>query len=291
MEFELLRVVVALVGCIVATYFDLFNKRNIPNWLTYSFVGIGVLVNLWPFSLASVVNVYIVALAVFVFGYLFYKTGQIGGADVLMFTGIALLLPEQPKAFLFQQQPQVLFSFPFIVSLFVSSGFLFMLAIVAWFAPKAAGALAEGKIKVKTENALYAATILVAYAGLVYVAGGFGFSPAYFVVVGVLIACSAFVVMFREFVMDSMIESVGLKDIEEEDVLAIEKMDEKTVKKFSLKKLLTIEEIEKLKKTKLKKFPVFKHMPVFLPFVLAGLVLNLLFGDFLAILTSLALSR
>ncbi|MBI5158650.1 prepilin peptidase [Candidatus Micrarchaeota archaeon] len=290
MELELLRVAVAVAGCAAAACYDVFNKRNVPNNLTYVFVAMGVLLNFWQFDLTVFAGTAAVALVVGVLSYLFYRTGQIGGADVLMFVGLAFLLPETRAGLLQGGQAQALFTLPFIVSLFVSSGFLFMLGITLQFVPKAVRAVLQKKSGVKPANAAYAAIVLVAYAALAYVANGMGFSPSYFAIVGVLVFCSAFIVTFRELIVNSMIENVGLKEIEEEDVLAIEKMDAKVVKKYRLQKLITLEQLKRLKETRLKKFPVFKHMPAFLPFLLGGLILSLLIGDVLAFLTQLALS-
>lgn len=290
MELELLRVAVAIAGCAVAAFFDVFNKRNIPNTLTYAFVAAGVLVNLWQIDFVVFASTLAVAMVVGVLGYLFYRSGQIGGADVLVFVAIALLLPGHPKALLGSWQAPALFELPFVVSVFVSSGFLFIIAIAVAFVPRAVRAVMEKKSGVKTTHAVYAAVVLAAYAALVYVANGMGFSPAYFVLVGVLVFCSAFIMLFRELIVGSMVENVSLREIEEEDVLAVEKMDVGIVKKFGLQKLVTFEQLKKLKETRLKKFPVFKRMPAFLPFLLGGLILSLLVGDALAFLTQLALS-
>ncbi|MCX6777656.1 MAG: hypothetical protein NT157_02115, partial [Candidatus Micrarchaeota archaeon] len=90
-----------------------------------------------------------------------------------------------------------------------------------------------------------------------------------------------------EYITDRfIIEKLPLSRIEEEDVLAIEKMNPKLVAKYKLKKLLTARELARMKKAKipLKKYPVYANMPVFLPYILASLLLTLLFGDPLAMI-------
>jgi hypothetical protein len=81
--------------------------------------------------------------------------------------------------------------------------------------------------------------------------------------------------------MESMIVTKNIEQIEPEDVLAIEKINEKTIKKIKLGRLITKEQLERMKRSRIKKWPIF-DLPQFLPFILIGLMLYILFGDFIS---------
>jgi len=78
-----------------------------------------------------------------------------------------------------------------------------------------------------------------------------------------------------------MVESVQVSKLQEEDVLALEKMDASLVKKLKLQPLIDGKIILALKKSKVKAVPVYTGMPFFLPYLFLGLLLAVLFGDLL----------
>ena len=78
-----------------------------------------------------------------------------------------------------------------------------------------------------------------------------------------------------------LIEEVPLKNVQEEEILAIDFMDQTIIKKFNIQRLVTKKEIEKLKKSKLKKIFVYTKLPPFIPFILFGFILALLFSNYL----------
>ena len=47
---ETVRIVLALAGTAVATYFDLFNNKSIPNNVLYAFLAIAFLTNVMFFN-------------------------------------------------------------------------------------------------------------------------------------------------------------------------------------------------------------------------------------------------
>ena len=42
-EFELARIAVAVAGTAIATYYDITHNRNVPDWLSFGMLGLGVL--------------------------------------------------------------------------------------------------------------------------------------------------------------------------------------------------------------------------------------------------------
>ncbi|QLJ53318.1 MAG: Type IV leader peptidase family protein [Candidatus Fermentimicrarchaeum limneticum] len=289
----MLRFATCFVGCTAATYYDLFNKRNVPTWLTYSLVALGVVFTLATLNTSGIIFAFAVALAIFAFGYLLYRTGQIGGADVLMFVSIALLLPNAPKPLLANVEPQL--SFPFVVSIFVLSGMLGVFGIFLKYVPATLYEIIRGeKIEINRTHALLSTAMMVLYLVLLYFLNSIVEMPqVQLAVFTAVVICATSVFSLKEHIAEKhMIRMVSVEDIDEEDVLAIEKMDQKLVSKYKLDKLLTASEIEKLKKMgKRKKFPVYKEMPVFMPYVLIALLLSALFGDPLVYLYPLGIMQ
>ena len=281
------RVAVALIGTGIAAYFDVTNNRNIPNHVTYPFVVLALLVNFISLDMAALPMTVGIAAAIFIIGYVFYKMGQIGGADILVITAIALAIPQQPLETLIVRQT-IASPFPFVLSVIIGASLAFSVVMFLSFIPKVAAAIRAGKIKLGNERLLSAGLIAIAYIAFVYIAVKLPFfPPLYLALITFVMLTSVFFMLFREFIQASMVEFVPLSRVEEEDVLAIEQMDKETVAKYKLQKLLTLDEIKRLRKLPIKKFPVYTKMPMFLPYILFGLLLSLLFGDLLLLAAGL----
>jgi len=285
MQFEMLRIAAALSFLGVATYYDLFNRKNVPVVIPYSMMLFGLILNLASLDINLILSSCGVALVVLAIGYPIYKVGQIGGADVLILAGIALLLPDAPPALLPQAPAQPFFSYPFILPVFIVSGFLAVLGFSAEYIPRTLSSALRGGVEVKAQSVLSSALIVVAYITVVYLflqAGILSAAQSAFLLILVLLA--GFLTLFKDHISSTMVEWVPLKEIDEEDVIALHMLDPKIVSRLRLQPVLTHSEMEKLKKTRLKRFPVFKGMPPFLPYVLLAVVLLLAFGDPIALL-------
>ncbi|MCX6775332.1 MAG: A24 family peptidase [Candidatus Micrarchaeota archaeon] len=286
MDAMMLRYVICLVGCAAATYYDLFNRRNVPAHITYGLVALGILFTLASFNASVIAQSFAIAIAIFAVGYLLYRAGQIGGADVLVFVSIALLLPEGPQPLL--TSVKLPFNYPFVLSIFLLSGVLGMFGIFLKYVPRTLYDAMKGEdIKLNTWQVLQSILLLFVYAIFLCYINALTPLPQLllFIFVGVVI-CATILFSLKNHISDRyLIQMVGVKEIDEEDILAIEKMDPEVVRKYGLDKLLTVEQIGKLKRMgKGKKFPVYTNMPVFMPYVLISLVAALLFGDPLAYL-------
>ena len=82
------------------------------------------------------------------------------------------------------------------------------------------------------------------------------------------------------------IERKKIRDLDDDDVLALEFIAEKTKKKLGLwRKTFTPPELRKIKakarKAKIRTVMVCEDLPKFVPFILISLIVNLLVGDIL----------
>jgi hypothetical protein len=84
--------------------------------------------------------------------------------------------------------------------------------------------------------------------------------------------------MYRDSMLHLLAEELPIAQLEAEDVLALEIMNKDLIERYKLPRLLKEKEIARLKKTKVKDLWVYTKLPPFVPFILVGMVLGLLFG-------------
>jgi len=285
MNLELVRILLAVGGLAAASYFDLFNNKNVPVILTYALIVLGFLLNLASFDFDLIVYSSGVALAILLLGYLIYKAGQIGGADILLFAGIALLLPEFPAPLvpvLSNASSGVFVAYPPVVSVFLVSGILSICSLSAYYVPVILKrAWKKKKLPLTHEDTLSAVMLAGAYLIVFYLMSPiYVFRPIQAAVVFTVLFLATLLLLFKTHISSLMVKRVKVKEIDEEDVLAIERISPRIVKKYKLERLLTPKEIKKLSKVKeLKTFPVLKGMPPFVPYMLFALLLLVLLGD------------
>ena len=268
---EAVRLIFAFLGTGVAAYYDVFNKKNIPDQLLYGFLAVAFLTNLvfydealfW-FSLG--VTVFLSAI-----GYLFYRVGQLGGADVFVIASIMLLLPIHPS---FVGMP---FNLPLIFSVFIFSGVIFALYVLFYFGWK----LTQVEARPKLAYAL----VLLPYAAFAYMfINSFLFSWVFFAFVTISIVATVFFMMYRESLNQLLAEELPVSQLEPEDVLALEVMNKDMIERYKIPRLMSQGEIDRLKKTKVGEVWVYTKLPPFLPFILAGMILSMLFAKSLLLL-------
>ncbi|MFH1751107.1 MAG: hypothetical protein ABH863_05490, partial [Candidatus Micrarchaeota archaeon] len=237
---------------------------------------------------------------ILLFGYVFYKRGQLGMGDVLLFVAIQQLLPLTPIALKILNP--VSFEFPdvsalpevswvivgyvnvfthalFFISLFLISSFLATIGSSFQYAM----ALAKSKKRLRPSPLYGIASLLLLAFGSYFLYLMFGLSilsGLFFI----LFLASGFFLTFRDQILDEIVVmDIPLSQIEDEDILAIEKIPREIVKKYGLEKVLTVSQVRNLKEVQkkegMKLFPVNKILPRFGPYIFMALVLILLLGN------------
>ncbi len=274
------RLLVALSFTAAASYFDVFNKKWVPNYLVYGFLAAALLLNIIFYSPDATLQALAIGAATFLLTYPLYKMGQLGGADVFVLSAIAAAIPYFSSPFL---APHQNIQYPFILSVLVPSSLFFILHMLSRFLPYAARLLREGRLKLTWAKLLGPLLLFGSFSLFAYVAGTLPVSlpPQYFAIMSFLLVSLVFFSFFKDEIKDSMVEPLAPSALQEEDVLALEKMDGRTVKRLNLGPLLSARDIAAIKKARLKSVPVYTGMPFFLPYLFLGLVFTLLFGDLL----------
>ncbi|MDD2655171.1 MAG: A24 family peptidase [Candidatus ainarchaeum sp.] len=267
MPMETARIFLAVLGMAVASYYDLFNNRNVPEMLLYGFLALAFIFNMAFFDYDVFVYAVVLAFLLLVAGFALYRLGQIGGADVIMVAALVLLLPISPSYL------EVPFNYPFIFSVLIFGGAAFAVYSIFFFA----GIMARKKTKAKP-NYLYLSLLLV-YGLFVYLfINAPFFSMAYFAIASVLLLSSIIFLVFRDAIMEATMEQVFVKDLEPEDVVVQEKMDVH-MKRMKMGPVLNQRDIDALRKSGTKSVWVYANLPPFLPFLLMGLIISLFFGN------------
>ncbi len=262
---EAIRTVLAFVIVLVASYFDIFNKKNIPDQVLYASLILAFLVNLFFYQETLFWFSIVMAAFISAIGYLFYRIGQLGGADVFIVAAIMLLLPIHPSFV------GMTFNIPFIFSVIVFSGVIFALYVLAFYTMK----LVQTEAK---PNLLYA-LMIIPYLLFAYVyINSFLFSPVYFAFISILLFASIFFLMFRESLNMLLAEELPVAQLEPEDVLALEIMNKDMIERYKIQRIATPKEIARLKKTRVTEVWVYTRLPPFIPFILAGMILSMLFA-------------
>ncbi len=266
---EMVRVILAILGTGVAAYYDIFNKKNIPDSFLYGFLVLAFIANLYFYEEQLFIFSVAVALFITAIGYIFYRVGQIGGADVFVLASVMLLLPIPPSI------ADMPYNLPFIVPILIFSGVIFALYVMATY----------GWRLYKKENArpkLVYLLMFVPYLLFAYIyVGSILFSPVYFLILTVLFAATVFFMMYKEELTMMLAEKMPVENVEPEDVVAMELMSPETVKEYGISRLMTKDLKEKLVNEKFGKIWIYTGLPQFLPFILIGLFLALFFSKYL----------
>lgn len=274
----MVRIVLALVGTAIGAWYDVRNKKNVPDAFLYMFLGIALVINLFdPSEFISRAPIALLVLAVL---YVMYRFGQIGGADILILAAIYSAVPAITSPLL--SSPQIDESIlpihlPSILSLFAVAVFIFSVVMVVKYLPLAVRKTVAGKTKIGKSAIAQVAALIIAYAALIVTTSnalGSIISINYYVFVGVVLFIVAFLVLYKDMIMESMIKT---RAVESEDILALERIDKKTIDKYKLERLVTEEQLGRMKKLK-SRWPVFE-LPVFIPYLLIALIAYVLFGD------------
>jgi len=267
----------------------LFNKRNIPNIAIYATCIIGIAFLLAMPNYISMLESAAFAAIAFSAGFLFYKAGQIGLGDVIEIAVLSLIIPFQNAPFMVSRMQ---YSFPFVLSLFIASGFAALVIVPLVYIPKAAkkGLLKSGRgenrkaeFKVVTFSAAY-----LTFAGML---AAFGMLSLYgAIIIGIFVFGSALTILFEKAMQETMVEYKKASSLEADDMIAMNLIGKKLLDEIKAKipefnGLVTKSIIEEIKKKRIDaRIPVYERGIPFAVPIFFGLVISLLFGNLLLLI-------
>jgi len=233
--------------------------------ITYPMIIIGIILSLIQLQYFNLIS----GVAIFAILFVVYKIGKIGGGDVKIFTGIALLNPYNELNFL--------------VTLGFFAAISSMVFYSVFFSIKY---LRTGFVKKDNEkgirSALFLGAVLVAYFVIMLQTGIIGIE--FITLVGVPFAFGLLFIAMQEGIKKEFFEkNISLAKMEEDEVIS-ENNSEKILKILNGKKLLGDKEIKLLKKNGIKSVIVLRDLPKFGPFIFVGTVFALLSPNFFMML-------
>ena len=269
---------------IAAAYmlFDLFNKRNVPGVFAYATLGYGAVLTLLYLSAATILTSAAIALVIISIGYVIYKAGQLGAADVIEFAALSLIIPIQPSPLLMGSPLQL--GIPFVVSVMIGTGVAALVIVPLYYIPKARRS--KGFLKVSKRSALNAAAIAVAYLLFAVVLGRIAeITLQGWIILALLLVGSATITLFEDPITSVMVRYITVGNFDEGDLIAFNLMRKTDIaavkKKIKLfDRLVTRDLINEMREKHItNRFPVYKEaLPLALP-IFIGVVISLLFGN------------
>lgn len=264
------REAILLIAVAVSSYTDL-KTGLIYDKITLPLIGIGIVLNLVEYVLYGYLP-FLVAGLVFVLGYIAYYFGKIGGGDVKLFTGIALVLPFAGEAIAILP---IIFYSAIAGAVFLSIFYLVKYARI--------GINLQENIQ-GIKNSLFLGAVVAIYFWFVYSNDLLKIQWIYAMAVPISFAL-LFLALEKGIRKNFFLKKVKLKELEEDELIALEFLDEKLKKKLELKgkALIGKKEKEKLKELGVKEILVYRNLPKFAPFILIGTIAVIAFPELSAL--------
>jgi Flp pilus assembly protein protease CpaA len=270
---EVIRVLVLLAFATLYAYFDIFNKRSIPDSFVYLSIIVGIIFTFF-YPLKTLELSLLIAAFVVAASYILYKAGFLGLGDGLELAFVSLMLPIQPTPLV--NIPQL--GLPFILSVFISSGIVAIIALPIYY-------MLNGKPEIRKESVMKAFVVFISYLlllMLVYLLlGHIALIPIVFIII--IAFFSALIFLFEVSMNERMITWIYPSRLGEDDIIAINLMSKKDIMFFKSRypgfgRLADRKAIIALRNIK-KKIPVYTNAIPFSAFILSGIILSLLIGD------------
>lgn len=282
---SLVKISVVLAVAVIYAIFDVFNKRNVPDVVVYAtiIIGIGMAV-LYNYSIIWVD--FGVAIIISLIGFVIYRSGFLGGGDVLELAFVSLVIPLQltPTYIGIYQ-----FGVPFVVSVIIAAGYTALMFMPIYYL-LVKRILAGKKLTVPGRRSIVlGAVLLIAYIAFValfsYISN---LSTVAVALILVLAAVSFITLIFEKDMYAGMTSMIYPHGLEGGDMIAINLMSKDDISYFRKRyagfgRLATSQMVKKLGSVK-KKLPVYRDSVPFSLFILLGVIISLAVGNLILIL-------
>ncbi|MCL4387828.1 hypothetical protein M1567_01595 [Candidatus Marsarchaeota archaeon] len=288
MDLLALRVIVFAVLAFAYMMFDVLNNRNVPSYFAYASLVVGAAFTVLYLNVALIFYSALIAVATVGFGYVVYRIGQLGAADVIELAALSLIVPFLSKPLVFGVAQQYM---PLVLSVAINSGIAALIVVPLYYIPKALATKQHGYKRNTPATYFRIALIVTVYAffGLFLIL----VLHASYAAMGILLviaAGSALVMGYESRMMAYMSQYVTYRKMEAGDIIATGMMEPKEVdyagKKLKhFERLVTPELIAELRsKMPKRRFPVYKKPIPFAVPIFIGAITALAFGNVLLFL-------
>ena len=238
----------------------------IYDWITYPMIILGVILSIMQQQWMNL----IAGAGIFVVLYITYKLGKLGGGDVKILAGIALLNPFN--------------DYIFLITLLFFAAMSAMIFYSAYYGVKyARKGINFKENKQGIQKAILFGAILAAYFAALISMGMIIAASAAIILIPLLFGL-VFVALQKGITKNFFEKKILLKQLEEDEVLAEERNNEKVQKLLRGKNLIGEKEKRILAKAGIKSIYVLRGLPPFAPFIFVGAVIALMQPSFLVFL-------
>ncbi len=260
---------VLLIGTLAGAVTDA-KTGYIYDWITYPMILLGLLLSI---AQGQWVNIGLAGI-LFITSYLAYRFGKIGGGDVKIFAGIALLNPYNDINFLMtiaimSASGAMMFYSTYYIIKYVRKGI---------------------KIEDNKKGIMHSAIIFVSLVAYLVILGDIGLlNSGMMMFVGIPFCFGLVFMAFQKGIRKNFFEeSITLKQWEEDEVIAEEANTKKVLRLLRGKTLITKKEILLLKKEGVLRIVVLRNLPKFGPFIFIGTLIAVLWPNFISIIMPIA---
>lgn len=259
MTLLLIEQALIILASAISAYTD-YKTGYIFDWITLPLIALGLGLRLWQQDWIGLG----IGIAVFAFLYALYWTGKLGGGDVKLFTGMALVLPLQNGQFFLLN---AIFFAAITALLFYSVYYIYKIRSdkipIDWKTHKT-----------QLQTAIAFGIFSILFIAILVYQNGLSLWTGILFAIPFLLA-SAFVAVENVVKQKFFLETIALSQLEEDEIIASEFMDTKQLAAagLNLKKIIGETEKQKLQQLRINEVPVYRNAPRFGPFIFIGCVL------------------
>jgi len=258
-EMLLLREAAVLIASATGAYTD-FKTGYIYDWITVPLILLGAGIDIFEKDYSGLA----IGAAVFAIGFALYYAGKIGGGDVKLYAGIALMLPYYNGIFV------------------LSAALLAALSAVVFFSTYYTIKYLRRGIDLKYNEAgiRRAIMLLIIIGAYMYFLLGSGFAGSgYIALVGVpILFGTVFLALERGIRKEFFLQKVRTESLEDDEIIALDFMDGDKVKKMQagFKGVIGEKEKKEMIGAGIDEVMVYRNLPRFGPFIFLGVLLAIL---------------
>ncbi len=262
---QLIQQIILLLGCTTGAITDA-KTGYIYDYITIPMIVCGIILSILQMQWTNL----IFGTIIFVLLYITYKLGKIGGGDVKLFAAIALLNPYNDYYFL-------------VTTLFFAAMSAMVFYAIYYFIKYLRIGINLKDNKKGIIKATIFGIIIVAYFGIMVSKGYIALSTAELIIIPIFFGL-IFIALQEGIKKNFFEKKILLKDLEDDEVIAEGRNNDKIIELLKGKQLLGEKEIALLKKYKISSIYVLRGLPPFGPFILLGILAALTQPNFLSIL-------
>ena len=278
---DIILFLVTMVALIFATVFDVKTKE-IPNWLTYSFITLALTANLiysviisdYSFILRSILGF----LLFFIIGNIMYFSQQWGGGDAKLAMGLGAAFYTYPNLLLDLFDPNL--TIPFVITIFINILIVGAGYSISWSAYLIIKNYKEfrASLKNKLKETKYIQAPVFVFA-VILLALSFIMEFKLIGIISSLLLISLMYLLIAVKTIDKicMYKTVAISKLTEGDWIPQSVYHKGKLIIKSKAEGITKEDMALLKKLKIKKILIREGIP-FVPSILLGVIISLIFG-------------